>query len=75
MTDNEAMDPDDYDRVTVQRVQPYQARKAYVCPGCQQEIAVDLGHLVVIPDLALDDRRHWHHACWEMRYRRRPGSC
>jgi hypothetical protein len=67
------MDPDAYDAVTVTRVQPYQAVKTYLCPGCQQEIAVGLGHLVVVPDDSPDDRRHWHHACWEMRSRRRPG--
>ena len=58
---------------TVIRIQPYQARKTYLCPGCQQEIPVGLGHLVVVPDEDPDDRRHWHHACWAMRDRRRPG--
>jgi hypothetical protein len=67
------MDPDAYGEVTVMRVQPYQALKAYLCPGCQQEITVGLGHLVVVPDDAPDDRRHWHHVCWQMRGRRRPG--
>jgi hypothetical protein len=62
-----------HDSVTVTRVQPYQAVKTYLCPGCQQEIAVGLGHLVVVPDEAPDDRRHWHYACWSMRERRPPG--
>jgi hypothetical protein len=67
-------DVDDlYGPVTVSRVQPYQAVKPYLCPGCLQEIAVGLGHLVVVPEKFPDDRRHWHHACWEMRHRRRPG--
>ena len=61
------------DPVTVSRVQPYQARKTYICPGCNQEIPPGLGHLVVVPDEHPDDRRHWHHACWAMRDRRRPG--
>ena len=67
------MDSAAYGDVTVTRVQPYQARKTYACPGCQQEIAIGLGHLVVVPDDAPDDRRHWHHVCWDMRARRRPG--
>ncbi len=59
--------------VTVQRVQPYQARKSYLCPGCNQDVAQGLGHLVVVPELAPEARRHWHHACWKHRERRRPG--
>lgn len=67
------MEPAPWRDVTVTRVQPYQAVKTYVCPGCQQDIVVGLGHLVVVPDDDPSDRRHWHHACWEMRARRRPG--
>lgn len=59
--------------VEVVKVQPYQARKTYRCPGCNQEIAVGLGHLAVVPLAAPEDRRHWHHACWEHRAHRRPG--
>jgi hypothetical protein len=54
----------------VRRIQPYQATKAYLCPGCNQEIAVGIGHLVVVPLDAPDLRRHWHVACWEYRERR-----
>ncbi|WP_254127030.1 hypothetical protein [Aquihabitans sp. G128] len=63
------------DEVTVTRVQPYQARKAYRCPGCQQEIPAGTGHVVAVPVAAADAdlRRHWHHGCWEHRARRRPG--
>jgi hypothetical protein len=57
--------------VEVRRIQPYQARKAYLCPGCNQEIAAGSGHLVVVPLEAPDLRRHWHFACWEYRDRRR----
>ncbi len=57
----------------VRRIQPYEARKAYVCPGCNQQIGVGTGHLVVVPPEAPDLRRHWHHACWAFRHRRRPG--
>jgi hypothetical protein len=59
--------------VTVQRMQPYQARKTYVCPGCNQDIPPGLGHLVIVPEQAPDLRRHWHHGCWGHRDRRRPG--
>ena len=61
---------DDYE---VRRVQPYQARKRYVCPGCNQDIPPGLGHLVAVPLAAPDLRRHWHRACWAFRSRRRPG--
>ncbi|MDR1078201.1 MAG: hypothetical protein LBL55_06020 [Propionibacteriaceae bacterium] len=50
------------------------ALKAYRCPGCAQTIAVGAPHLVVWPDTpalgverAVDDRRHWHTACWGRR--------
>jgi hypothetical protein len=58
---------------TVQRVHPFQARKRYLCPGCNQDILPDVGHLVVVPHDDPADRRHWHHACWQHRDRRRPG--
>lgn len=69
------MDADDHypDAVEIRLVHPFEARKRYVCPGCQQEIPVGLAHMVVVP---LDDvarRRHWHKACWASRSRRRPG--
>ena len=57
----------------VRRIQPYQARKAYACPGCHQDIPPGLGHVVAVPLDAPDDRRHWHRGCWEARGRRRPG--
>ncbi|MCU1353461.1 MAG: hypothetical protein JWM05_2670 [Acidimicrobiales bacterium] len=59
--------------VTVQRIQPYQATKTYRCPGCNQDIPAGTGHLVVVPEQAPEDRRHWHHGCWAARRRRRPG--
>jgi hypothetical protein len=58
--------------VDVRRVQPYQATKQYRCPGCDHEIGVGVGHVVAVPREAPDLRRHWHHACWRMRERRRP---
>ena len=59
--------------VDVVTVQPYQARKTYLCPGCQQDIATGLGHVVVVPRDAPDLRRHWHRPCWTHRQTRRPG--
>ncbi len=45
-------------------VQPYAARKSYLCPGCSSTIVAGVGHLVVIPEDAPDLRRHWHRGCW-----------
>ncbi|MFM7047660.1 MAG: hypothetical protein ACKOXX_07165 [Actinomycetota bacterium] len=56
-----------YGTVEVRRVQPYEARKEYVCPGCHRTIAVGVGHLVCVPHDAPDLRRHWHKGCWERR--------
>jgi len=62
------------DDAAVHSVQPYQARKAYVCPGCDSWIEPGVGHLVVVPRLAPDLRRHWHRGCWFKEQRRRHGS-
>lgn len=59
--------------VQVRRIHPSQARKLYICPGCQHEILSGVGHVVVVPLEARDLRRHWHTSCWMMRDRRRPG--
>jgi hypothetical protein len=64
---------DDEPAVEVRRLHPFQAVKSYWCPGCNQQIPPGTGHLVVVPVAAVDDRRHWHHACWQHRHRRRPG--
>ena len=40
--------------VEVRRVQPYEARKDYVCPGCNRDIAAGTGHLVALPDRGRD---------------------
>lgn len=57
-------------------VQPQSAAaaiKVYTCPGCAQDIAVGVAHLVAwradgimgeANDLAA--RRHWHSACWRI---------
>lgn len=67
-------DDDGGAEVEVRRVQPYQAVKPYLCPGCGGTIPARAGHLVVVPLAAPDDRRHWHRSCWERRGRRRPVS-
>ena len=59
------------DGEVVHPIQPYQARKPYACPGCETEIDVGVGHLVVMPADAPDLRRHWHRGCWHKERRRR----
>ena len=63
----------DGDAPDVRRVQPYQATKPYLCPGCNQEIPAGAGHLVVVPLDVPDLRRHWHTPCWDHRRNRSPG--
>lgn len=47
-------------------------RRAYRCPGCDQEIA-GIAHVVAWPAADLDGthRRHWHTPCWQARENRR----
>ena len=54
-----------YGPIEVRRVQPYEARKQYICPGCNRDIPEGMGHNVCVPRDAPDLRRHWHYACWE----------
>lgn len=49
----------------LRRIQPYQARKEYVCPGCNQEIRAGTGHVVLVPMGEAALRRHWHNPCLE----------
>jgi hypothetical protein len=66
VAEHEFLDDDSTDGgVDVQPVQPYQATKTYRCPGCDHDISVGTGHVVVVPRRAPDERRHWHRACWE----------
>ena len=60
--------------LTVVPIQPYQAVKEYLCPGCEQIIPPGTFHLVVIPDETVDMRRHWPHGCWPKEVRRRYGT-
>jgi hypothetical protein len=48
----------------VRHIQPYQALKAYRCPGCDHEIPPGQGHEVVVPLATPEERRHWHTGCW-----------
>lgn len=59
--------------VTVQVIQPYQARKPYLCPGCGHTIDAGVGHIVAVPIEDPDLRRHWHRPCWDQRSTRRAG--
>jgi hypothetical protein len=61
------------EEVEVRMIHPFQARKSYLCPGCQHEIPAGTGHVVVVPRDQADLRRHWHRSCWERRRTRRPG--
>jgi hypothetical protein len=54
------------------------ATKPYRCPGCHQVIRPATPHTVAWPvvgslfsDSGLDERRHWHTACWRARDARR----
>jgi hypothetical protein len=52
------------------------AVKDYRCPGCDHEIRSGTAHVVVWPvdlgETGLEDRRHWHTACWANRATRGP---
>lgn len=66
--------PDLWADAETRRVQPYEAHKVYLCPGCNRDIPSGTGHMVAIPVGATDLRRHWHHGCWTGRTRRKPRS-
>ena len=56
-------DPLTGETAQLQAVQPYQAKKEYVCPGCNQEIRAGTGHVAVVPLNRPAERRHWHRPC------------
>jgi hypothetical protein len=60
------------DNVETRFIQPYQATKVYICPGCNRDIPKGMGHMVAVPLEAADLRRHWHRGCWVNRKTRRP---
>jgi hypothetical protein len=39
--------------------------KNYRCPGCDHEIKPATPHTLSYLEGYLDERRHWHTACWE----------
>ena len=60
---------------SVRRISGASSQRVYRCPGCQADIAVGLPHVVVWPADglgSLEQRRHWHTACWSARDRRGP---
>lgn len=57
----------------VRQVSADRAIKAYVCPGCGNQIPPGTGHVVAWPEdpgltgqPGLDERRHWHNHCWRL---------
>ncbi|HWD24628.1 MAG TPA: hypothetical protein VG368_04125 [Acidimicrobiales bacterium] len=66
-------DPTTNSTAEFRRIQPYAATKIYLCPGCNQDIMVGIGHVVIVPVTDPTERRHWHTSCWERRGSRRPG--
>jgi hypothetical protein len=56
----------------VRRVSGSAGAKVYRCPGCDQEIRSATPHVVAWLEGRLDDRRHWHSACWSNRLHRAP---
>ncbi|AKE41629.1 Uncharacterised protein [Corynebacterium kutscheri] len=54
----------------VRQMGSHAAVKHYICPGCNQTIPPGIAHVVAWPrdyGRGLDDRRHWHRACWQRR--------
>ncbi|MDI2128221.1 ATP/GTP-binding protein [Yinghuangia seranimata] len=52
------------------------AVKTYRCPGCDHEIPAGVPHVVAWRADgvgSVEDRRHWHRACWNNRGNRRLG--
>ncbi|MEU8221160.1 hypothetical protein [Kribbella sp. NPDC048915] len=60
----------------VRRISGSASAKSYRCPGCDQLIPPATPHVVVWPESpsllgaiggsqSLDERRHWHTACWQ----------
>ncbi len=60
----------------VRPVAAIRAVKTYRCPGCDHEIRSGVAHVVVwpvdAPHAGVEDRRHWHTACWGSRATRGP---
>lgn len=64
-------------RWSVRTVTGARATRAYLCPGCQQDIAPGTPHVVTWPAEGvggIEDRRHWHSGCWARRDARPSGN-
>ncbi|MEI6620858.1 MAG: hypothetical protein WCP28_03000, partial [Actinomycetes bacterium] len=64
---------DDSGEWSVRRVAGSDSGKRYLCPGCNQDVLASSAHIVAWPEgwsTGVDDRRHWHTACWQARSRR-----
>lgn len=58
----------------VRRLTGASSAKAYTCPGCLRPVPPATPHVLVWPvekallsAEAIDERRHWHTACWQRR--------
>ncbi|RRD59904.1 hypothetical protein [Leucobacter sp. OH1287] len=58
----------------VRQISAARALKTYVCPGCSQRIAPGVAHIVAWQEdglfgsaVALEQRRHWHSRCWQIK--------
>lgn len=57
----------------VRRLSGQTSERTYRCPGCHHDIAPGTAHVVAWPEDGLgggggvEDRRHWHSACWRAR--------
>ncbi len=61
----------------VRRISGARSTRPYLCPGCQQDIAVGTAHVVAWPAEGaggVGDRRHWHTGCWQRRDARPAGN-
>ena len=61
------LDPSAASDAETRYLQPYQATKTYLCPGCNRDIPPGTGHIVAVPPDEPDLRRHWHRGCWNNR--------
>ena len=75
----ERVEPFHGEDYVVRRVTGSASTKPYRCPGCHQVIRPATPHTVAWPVVpttfasgatGLDERRHWHNACWSARERR-----
>jgi hypothetical protein len=58
----------------VQPLSVQASTKTYLCPGCNRDFGPGVAHVVTWPQIAsigssvaVDERRHWHTACWARR--------